>query len=57
MTDVRNDIALAGSRFGFSGDSIISCKVIEQAINRLNRGKSEGIGGLKRNHFIMEGMT
>ena len=52
MNAVRNDIDLAVSSFGFNGDRVISCKFVEQPINRLHPGKSDGNGGLKTNHFI-----
>ena len=55
MIAVRNDIDFAVSSFDFNGDCVISCKGVEQAINRLNPGKSDGNGGLKTNHVISAG--
>ena len=34
------------------GDCVISCKDVEQAINKRNPGKNNGNNGLKTNHFI-----
>ena len=55
MKAVRNDIEVAVSSVGFNGDCVISCKDVEQAINRLNIGKSDGNGELKTNNFINAG--
>ena len=55
MRAVRNDIDVAVASVGFNGDCVISCKDVEQAINRLNPGKSDGNGELKTNHVISAG--
>ena len=57
MSAVRNDIDVAVSSVGFNVDCVISCKKVEQDINRLNPGKSDGNDELKTNHSISEGMT
>ena len=44
MSAVRNEIDLAVAGYGFNGDCVISCKDVEQAINKLNSGKSDGNG-------------
>ena len=51
MSAVRNDIDIAISSVGFNVDCVVSSRDVEQAINRLNPGKSDGNGRFKRKHF------
>ena len=56
MNIVRNGIDFAVSSFGFNDDYAISCNDVEQAVNRLNRDKSDGKDRLKTIHFISTGI-